>query len=246
MNGMVTPVAGGLEYGSCAARGAGAKLAGPTWAGAGPGELDRLRILNAELQHRLLNMYTIVNSVAERSARHCGTLEDFLPAFQNRLTALARMQAGMIRSPADPDVLLYEMAVGELFSSTGGDEKVTLEGSRTLALVPRAGEIVALGIHELATNSRKYGVLLREAGQIHVSWRRFLVKGVRHLRLEWRETGIASDAPFQGRRGFGSELIGRALPRQLGAETTYLIDRRGVHCTIDIPGYLIRDVGQTG
>jgi two-component sensor histidine kinase len=243
MNAMVPPVGGGQEYGSCGGAG---KRAGRVRREAGASELDRLRLLNAELQHRLLNMYTIVNSVAERSARHCGAIEDFLPAFQNRLAVMARTQTAMLRSAGDPDVSLYEMVAGELFSLAGGGERVTLEGERSLALVPRAAEIVALGIHELATNSRKYGVLLLEAGHIHVGWRRLLVDGIEHLRLEWRETGIASDVQFQDRKGFGSELIGRALPRQLGAATTYLIHARGVHCIIDIPAHLIRDVDRPG
>jgi two-component sensor histidine kinase len=240
---MVPAVGGGQEYGSSAGAG---KRAGHVRRKAGAGELDRLRILNAELQHRLLNMYTIVNSIADRSARHCETLEDFLPAFQNRLAVMARLQAAMIRSPADPNVSIYELVAGELFALAGGRERVTLKGMRSLALVPRAAEIIALGIHELATNSRKYGVLLLEAGHIHVSWQWLLVDGAERLRVEWREVGIASDAQFQARRGFGSELIERALPRQLGAATTYLIDARGVHCTIDIPAHLIRDVDRPG
>jgi two-component sensor histidine kinase len=243
MNAMVPPVGGGHGHGSC---GAGEKRARRTRRETGTGELDRLRLLNAELQHRLLNVYTIVNSVAQRSARHCEAIEDFLPAFQNRLAVMARTQTTMIRSAADPEVSLYEMVAGELPSHAGGRERVTIEGGRSVSLLPRAAEIVALGVHELATNSRKYGVLLLEAGHIHVSWRRLPVDGLDGLRLEWRETGIVSDAQLQDRWGFGSELIGRALPRQLGAATTYRIDAQGVHCTIDIPAHLIRDVDRPG
>jgi two-component system CheB/CheR fusion protein len=245
MNAMVPPV-GGQDHGSCASGGVGEKRA-PIGGRGARGELDRLRILNAELQHRLFNIYAIVNSVADRSARHCTTLEDFLPVFQSRLAVLARLQTAMFRSPTDPDLSLYEMVTGEIYALAGvngGDDRITLDGSRSLAVAPRAGEIVALGIHELATNSCKYGVLFHQAGHIHVSWRRLSVAGADFLRLEWGETGIATEAPPKERRGFGSELIGLALPRQLGAATTYRIDASGVHCTIDIPAHLIRDAGQ--
>jgi hypothetical protein len=35
--------------------------------------------------------------------------------------------------------------------------------------------------------------------------------------------------------GYGRELIERALPYQLKAETSYVITPEGVHCTIELP-----------
>jgi two-component sensor histidine kinase len=37
------------------------------------------------------------------------------------------------------------------------------------------------------------------------------------------------------RRGYGRELIERALPYALGARTAYELSRDGVRCTIDLP-----------
>lgn len=37
------------------------------------------------------------------------------------------------------------------------------------------------------------------------------------------------------RRGYGRELIERALPYQLGAETTYELGDDGLRCTIEVP-----------
>jgi len=52
--------------------------------------------------------------------------------------------------------------------------------------------------------------------------------------LDWRETGVAiAGAPV--RRGYGAELIERALPYQLKATTALRFEPDGVHCTITLP-----------
>jgi two-component sensor histidine kinase len=60
--------------------------------------------------------------------------------------------------------------------------------------------------------------------------------------VDWRERGVAidpsgaaDDPPAPGRRGYGRELIERALPYQLRARTTYELGAGGVHCTIALP-----------
>ena len=43
------------------------------------------------------------------------------------------------------------------------------------------------------------------------------------------------DGEAEGRSGQGRELIERALPYQLSAQTTYELGEEGVHCTILLP-----------
>jgi two-component sensor histidine kinase len=59
---------------------------------------------------------------------------------------------------------------------------------------------------------------------------------VRRVVLDWRESGVAM--PGGGppaRKGYGSELIERALPYQLGAETRLEFGMDGVRCRITVP-----------
>ena len=95
----------------------------------------------------------------------------------------------------------------------------------------------ALALHELATNATKYGALAQREGRLVVRWRRARLAGGPGLRVEWTEGGVAMPAlgaaPQGG--GYGRELIERALPYQLGAETTYEMAADGVRCTITLP-----------
>jgi two-component sensor histidine kinase len=63
-----------------------------------------------------------------------------------------------------------------------------------------------------------------------------LRNGSTSLVLDWAECGVAmpgSEVPR--RRGYGSELIERALPYQLGAKTKLAFEPDGVHCQITVP-----------
>ena len=54
--------------------------------------------------------------------------------------------------------------------------------------------------------------------------------------LEWRESGVPmAEAGPPRRKGYGSELIERALPYQLGAETRLEFGADGVRCAIVVP-----------
>jgi two-component system CheB/CheR fusion protein len=199
-------------------------------------ELDRLCILTSELQHRLSNTFQVVLALAQQSARDCESVNEFLADFENRLAVLARVQAAMIRSADDGGISVHHMVSSELaaLGMKEADKLVALEGSRTVLLAPRMGEILALGIHELAVNSRKYGVLGAGVGRIRICWG-WIQNSERFLRLEWHETGTVPRPRAGHRGGFGSELILHALPRQLGTQPRYSIDGWGVHCVIDIP-----------
>jgi two-component sensor histidine kinase len=98
----------------------------------------------------------------------------------------------------------------------------------------------APALHELATNAVKYGALSTPAGRMLVRWRIEMHKdGIEHARprVEWQESGAARSEE-NGRvraAGYGRELIERAVPYQLGAETDYKIRSEGVRCMIGVP-----------
>ena len=99
----------------------------------------------------------------------------------------------------------------------------------------------ALALHELATNALKYGALSQPDGRLAVEWS--IVDGpggTPLLHVDWRERCRLAEREPDGpalsdRRGYGRELIERALPYQLKARTTYRIGDEGVHCTITLP-----------
>src|SRR5262245_22134661 len=100
-------------------------------------------------------------------------------------------------------------------------------------------QTLALAIHELATNARKYGALSSHPGELEVTWRVYDsdADGPPHLALVWTEKSAAPPPAFRRpiRRGYGRELIEHALPYTLNAATSYVVGDDGVRCTIDIP-----------
>jgi len=100
-------------------------------------------------------------------------------------------------------------------------------------------QALALGLHELGTNAIKYGALSQPDGCLRVHWDVDTTHPREpRLRVDWSEHGVAVPEPLPGqprRRGYGRELIERALPYQLQAATRYELTPEGVRCSISLP-----------
>jgi two-component sensor histidine kinase len=93
-----------------------------------------------------------------------------------------------------------------------------------------------------ASSRRKYGALAQPAGRLEVTWRIEDQPECRAI-VDWRERNVrmpSNDAPR--RKGYGTELIERALRYQLKAKTKLEFGRDGVHCTIEVPIAVGREV----
>ena len=113
--------------------------------------------------------------------------------------------------------------------------KVTISGP-TVRLTSRQVQNFALALHELTTNAVKYGALKGDAGQLSVNWSvERTEKGGRRLALTWTESGVDVRPKRATRRGYGRELIEKALPYALRARTDYVLGEGGVRCRIELP-----------
>ncbi len=96
--------------------------------------------------------------------------------------------------------------------------------------VPRVGvgeataTALALIIHELATNSLKYGALSAEAGALDVSC---APPDNDVMTIIWTERGGPPVTAPVGSRGLGSKLLARSLTSQLGGSIDYHWDEKG-------------------
>lgn len=214
---------------------------------------ERLKVLVMELQHRTRNLMGVVRGVTDKTLAGSTSLRDFQGRIRDRLGALARVNGLLSRLTEGDRICIDELIRSELSGHgviDGSDHgpQVDLRGPKGIRLRSSTVQTLALGLHELATNALKYGALSQPEGRLDVAWS--LVPGPdgqRRLRVEWRESGVAvadpDGSPAEGsldgtpprRRGFGRELIERALPYQLGAETAYEITPEGVRCTITLP-----------
>src|SRR6185436_14545010 len=67
---------------------------------------------------------------------------------------------------------------------TGEVERIAVSGPAVF-LEPSTAQILALVLHELATNAAKYGALTNASGNVRLSWR----IGGGDLMLTWEESG---------------------------------------------------------
>lgn len=203
-------------------------------------DLRRLKeaqgILVAELQHRTRNLVAVVRAIARQTAANASSPATFQAELCERLDALGRAQALLSRGQ-DLPITIRELVEVELYAlgalASGGH--VRLSGPR-VALRPGAVQILALALHELATNARKYGTLGPRDGRLTVTWRLKTSSATGSwLQIVWRESGLVPIVPERERRGYGRELIEYALPYQLGARTAFELLPVGVRCRIELP-----------
>jgi PAS domain S-box-containing protein len=192
---------------------------------------DRQKVLLAELQHRTRNLLAVVQSIARQTLRSSTSLSEFKEEYERRLRALGRVQALLARSDHHSidlrELLDIELHAHGVAKASG---KISLQGPPVL-LSASAAQVLALAFHELATNAIKHGALGQPAGKLSVTWQAEDADDGPTAHIDWREVGI--EIP-QGprRKGYGSELIERALPYQLGARTRLEFGRDGVQCEI--------------
>lgn len=198
---------------------------------------SRQNVLLAELQHRTRNLLSVVQSIANQTMRSSASLEVFGTQFGSRLRALSRVQSLLARVE-DQVIDLHALVTAELAAHSDADfisNKIKV-GGPPVALGPVAAQALALALHELATNAVKYGALAQPTGRLEVTWKLTATKSNAEIVLEWRESGVSM--PTVGppkRKGYGSELIERALPYQLSAKTHLEFAPDGVRCAILVP-----------
>jgi two-component system CheB/CheR fusion protein len=191
------------------------------------------RDIAAELQHRVNNILATVRAILGQTRDTAATLEDFVEAFDGRLSALARSQMLLSRG-LDSHADLHELLTDELIAHAARiGESVAVSGPR-IWLTPTAAEMMAVAFHELASNAVKYGALAAPDGHIEVDWRIDSKRAGRQLILRWREDGVRLDGAA-ARRGFGTELVEEGLPYTFGGAAKMHYREDGLECVMQFP-----------
>ena len=188
------------------------------------------RLLLDELNHRVKNTLAMIQAISSQSLRHAKNPADFVSSFGGRVQALARahdlLTATKLQGANLLDVVREQVTLGER-----DDRRIRCSGP-SLLLDPQVTVHLALVLHELATNARKYGALSVPDGRLAVHWE-VRASDRRSLCLEWEESdGPKVSAPRA--RGFGSTLIERTLSGY-GGEATVRYNVAGVTCQIVLP-----------
>lgn len=157
------------------------------------------RLAVEELGHRMKNMVAAVQAIIAYQLREHKTARDTI---LQRLSALGSadvlIEASRGQGAFIKDIINTELGPYEL-------SRATVEGPQ-IFLPPKLASVLALIIHELATNAAKHGALSEPSGHVSLCWSIVETK----LILEWRESGgpIVTSPTY---KGFGTRLLSRAL-----------------------------------
>jgi PAS domain S-box-containing protein len=189
------------------------------------------QLLFAELNHRVKNMLATIQAIATQSLRRGTTPADFVPSFTGRVRALGKAHDLIVQGKLQGADIMEILREQVLLGAPEGS-RISSHGPSVM-LGPRAAVQLALVVHELATNARKYGALASPAGQLSISWRMLTGNAGRGLVLEWRERGVANIRAPEA-QGFGTTLIQRSL-EGYGGEATIDYGPDGISCDLRLP-----------
>jgi PAS domain S-box-containing protein len=186
-------------------------------------------LLLHEIKHRVKNTLGTVQAIAAQTFREGPRQER--DAFTGRLRALSN--AHDLLTQQDIDQVSVRNMVQRALAPFQENRTARFHVSGTdVILSANQALLLAMAIHELATNAVKYGALSNATGTVTLGWD---VQGAgdrQKLAMEWRESG---GPPVGGpeRKGFGSTLIERALQQEQG-HSCFQFHPEGVVCSLEI------------
>ncbi len=193
---------------------------------------DQRALLAAELEHRVKNTLATVQALASATMNRPAAGRDLLPDFLARIAALAHTHEVLTRERWD-HADLRELLLG-VFRPLVGDviaPRVHLQGP-DIQLPPGEALGMTMVAHELCTNALKYGALGSPGGRVDLSWSVRPREGGRLVEAIWREAGGPAVKHPEGKTGFGTRMIGRALGGFGRASVEF--DPAGLICRIEI------------
>jgi two-component sensor histidine kinase len=193
-------------------------------------------LLAGEMSHRVKNLLTIASGLTAITSRSTKTTAEMARELTLRLTALGRAH-DLVR-PVPGQTGAASSLLGDLLTVLLApyDDLGAFSG-RIRVSVPRMGvgdaatTILALVIHELATNSLKYGALSVDTGTLDIS----CSAQDEPVTVVWTETGGPKVKPRTGDGGYGSKLVERSVTGHLRGSIVYNWAESGLVVTLKIP-----------
>jgi len=187
-------------------------------------------LLIAELNHRVRNILGLIRALVSQSQAEALSVPGFAAIIGGRIAALAAAHDNITAKNWGP-ASLARLIEAELAPYCGENRaRFRLLGDDVL-VAPEAYTILALVVHELATNSAKYGSLSARAGSVEISLAR---TAFGDLALRWREAG-GPPVTAPTRAGFGSTIITRSVPHDLQGEADVRYKLAGVEADFLVP-----------
>jgi two-component sensor histidine kinase len=201
--------------------------------------LKRQQILLDEINHRVKNTLTAVQSIARLTVHSSENINDYLAAFEQRLFALS--SAYNLLNENNWEGVDLSAVVRRILAPFSDAKRALIEGP-PIMLPPKIALAFSAAVQELSTNAAKYGSLSNDAGNINVSWNNS-ADGM--IDFSWIERG-GPQVRVPTRRGFGLKLIQDILAADAGWNVSIDYDPAGLSCNLRVHGIVRDSLGRQG
>lgn len=191
-------------------------------------------LLSGEMSHRVKNLLQVASALTLITSKSAKTTEEMTQDLMNRLMSLGRAHDLVRPSPGQENraallgdmlaVLLTPYDIREVSA-----ERVRISVPK-MSVGEAAATTLALIVHELATNSLKYGALSSATGTVDVSCDAYADDV--ELIIVWAERGGPPVLAPTARAGFGSKMIARSMSDALDGSIAFDWSPEGLVVTL--------------
>jgi PAS domain S-box-containing protein len=186
---------------------------------------ERQTLLTREVDHRAKNALALAQSIVRLTRGE--SVKAYMQAVEGRIGALARVHT--ILSLSSWQGAEMTKLVGEELAPYFVGDQIAFNGS-SVQLQPATAQTLAMALHELVTNSAKYGALSTVTGRLAINWK--VEADV--LQMSWEErNGPAVAEPVS--RGFGTRSVIASIESQLGGHAEFDWRAEGLICRLSVP-----------
>jgi two-component sensor histidine kinase/CheY-like chemotaxis protein len=175
---------------------------------------QQIRLLMNEVNHRSKNLLSVVTAIAQQTAAY--SPQEFVKKFSSRVQALAVNHDLLVKSQWR-SIDASELIGGQLahFGDLLGQR--ILFGGPPIRVSSAAAQSIGMVIHELSTNTVKYGALSGDEGKIEIVWEIDDSGPEPMFSIRWTERGGPPILP-PTHRGFGTTVITKMVEMGLDGE----------------------------
>lgn len=187
---------------------------------------ERQLLLAREVDHRARNALAVVQAIVRLT--QAPTKQGYVTAVEGRIHALSQAH-NLLSETRWQGAEIARLVSEELAPYRSTEGRVTMSGP-SVFLSSEKAQNLALALHELATNSAKYGALSARKGLLKVTWE----CSNDELTLHWDESGgPAVETPVS--QGFGTKIMNASIKHQIGGNVAWNWRPSGLHCALQIP-----------
>lgn len=199
---------------------------------------EQRSLIQGELAHRSKNIFAVISSLLLVSARTETDLDNYVRNITGRIQALSKANDFIVNVRPGDDGSTSSVAdlIDALLAPFKRDTRQVIFSCPSLSVGERSAAALSLVVHELATNSAKYGALSTADGRIDLQ----CSCDGNTFRIVWREVGGPPVSETPTREGFGTKMVARTIEAQLMGTIERSFMRDGLVVTLEIPLEAVR------